>query len=1134
MTTRVVLLLLLFAVSGTAYGEDVGTVAARRLTAQLATLEDAAEPELAGARNEALLIYAEVERAIAPAPAPFDEIVARFAPHVEALKTAHGNRMRRAAAALRAEIERVLPPTYLPRTETIEPPVVTASAGRRRAVTPPSSDPAIIGVPRQADYEATSEAAIHDDIRSLAEQLGRDPRRMYEYVREKTRVEPYFGSRKGALLTLWEEGGSAIDAASLLIALFRASGYAARYVRGTSVLTEAQAKAWLGVADMVTAERILRAGFVPVSKLANGSLLIEHMWVAVYLAGSGPRWTLLDPSFKEVRVVTPATLPADLLVAPDELMRAVKNSGALDTASRRLLRLPRLPSASAPDAIDSDADLLRTHLARSTTAATTYLSDRAVTGNELFGHVAIVAGASHEFPPSLALTPISSTSFAALPSDLNATLMVEVWDSARKQRSLTYSATMAELAGKRITLMYVAATAFDQSLIDRYGALMLTPPSVNLTPVLYVAGKEVARGVNVFMGTAQLRRIGVRYPPGGGFTSENQLRAGDTIAVGLDYGRTSVKSYTTSIDRLTAERARLPKKTNGFPSIASAQMFREPVAGEMLHAMIQAYFAQNDAYRDILAHRLDVTWFRNPSFGVAMMPIAFDTIFGAVYGTRGVSLGFDVGADNARSFSRRGDAARAYQFQKLHGVYSSALEHSLWESLGVGALSTIRLLTSAMERGVPIYHIDSTNRSMLSRLNLNTTAEAHITSYLDQGFEVVAHERDLTIGEWQGAGYIVRHPTTGAFGYWIAGGLQGGNITIAEGGAIIHALKVVGAVGWTLWSLRGDFQTILLGGALFTTGGPVGVGGGLLLGVAGTKAAGDDVVIIMELLDGRKDPDAYFIEEVQEYTVDKFILGKAGTVLKRELEAVLPLSERYIDEIVDAAKDSGKDVGEYVELTLKRLLGSSASVNAAPPMRELMTLMLVDKSPQTWQALVALQKAHSWDLCDALLRNEFLLDQRAIGAVATAILEAPAGEGLAQLRAVAASADSFHTAYVLRSAKKAGGTIQYAPKVEVTYTPITGLTVGGQPIDGTATKENVAFDFTSNGRFFAVLHVPTRANDVRVWNLVRKTQAATATPTPATTALLWLAGTVDNGMSVWATLNARNVTISANRADSFE
>ena len=66
-----------------------------------------------------------------------------------------------------------------------------------------------------------------------AAELGKDPARIFAFVRDEIGFESYTGSLRGARGTLWSKAGNALDQASLMIALLRASGVPAQYVKGT-------------------------------------------------------------------------------------------------------------------------------------------------------------------------------------------------------------------------------------------------------------------------------------------------------------------------------------------------------------------------------------------------------------------------------------------------------------------------------------------------------------------------------------------------------------------------------------------------------------------------------------------------------------------------------------------------------------------------------------------------------------------------------------------------------------------------------------------------------------------------------------------------------------------------------------
>ena len=66
---------------------------------------------------------------------------------------------------------------------------------------------------------------ITPEIQALARGLENDPVRMFNYVHDHIRHVLYFGSKKGAELTLLEKSGNDFDQCALLVALLRAGGY---------------------------------------------------------------------------------------------------------------------------------------------------------------------------------------------------------------------------------------------------------------------------------------------------------------------------------------------------------------------------------------------------------------------------------------------------------------------------------------------------------------------------------------------------------------------------------------------------------------------------------------------------------------------------------------------------------------------------------------------------------------------------------------------------------------------------------------------------------------------------------------------------------------------------------------------
>ena len=74
--------------------------------------------------------------------------------------------------------------------------------------------------------------AITPDIQALAGNLGNDPTRIFNYVHDQIRYVHYFGSKKGAALTLMERSGNDFDQCALLSSLLQAAGYSPGYQFG--------------------------------------------------------------------------------------------------------------------------------------------------------------------------------------------------------------------------------------------------------------------------------------------------------------------------------------------------------------------------------------------------------------------------------------------------------------------------------------------------------------------------------------------------------------------------------------------------------------------------------------------------------------------------------------------------------------------------------------------------------------------------------------------------------------------------------------------------------------------------------------------------------------------------------------
>ncbi|MEI8571239.1 discoidin domain-containing protein [Methylomonas sp. WH-1] len=195
-------------------------------------------------------------------------------------------------------------------------PSTTTTVSKAAPVLPPQLAP--------DDYlGSTVEANTSDPyITQKAAELNHDPALIFAFVRDEIANEVYKGSLRGARGTLWSKAGNALDKASLMIALLRASNIPARYAAAT--LPDDKAK------------QIINSMFkMPLNVVGcpdesaqraepdkNADLLAEareHYWVEF-----GAGFQAADPSFAELGIGTPAITAVERFnQVPDALQHKV-------------------------------------------------------------------------------------------------------------------------------------------------------------------------------------------------------------------------------------------------------------------------------------------------------------------------------------------------------------------------------------------------------------------------------------------------------------------------------------------------------------------------------------------------------------------------------------------------------------------------------------------------------------------------------------------------------------------------------------------------------------------------------------------------------------------------------------------
>src|ERR1043166_5827661 len=151
-------------------------------------------------------------------------------------------------------------------------------------------------------------------IQALADGLQHDPVRIFNYVHDHIRFVLYFGSKKGAELTLLEKSGNDFDQSSLLVALLRAADYTnAAYQFGWMLLpydnpdgSHRDLHHWLGL-GLANNNWTTTAGYLDylfrnqrwyptdAHNWGDNTFAFQRVWVTLPISGTT---NYLDPSFK--------------------------------------------------------------------------------------------------------------------------------------------------------------------------------------------------------------------------------------------------------------------------------------------------------------------------------------------------------------------------------------------------------------------------------------------------------------------------------------------------------------------------------------------------------------------------------------------------------------------------------------------------------------------------------------------------------------------------------------------------------------------------------------------------------------------------------------------------------------------
>ena len=601
--------------------------------------------------------------------------------------------------------------------------------------------------------EAPVSAAIVSQARAIAAAAGRthwDPAAMYNWVRENIRTEWYWGSMKGAEETLRQRSGNDADQAALLIALLRAGGYPARYVRGTIEFFPGLDAALMatGINDPEQLPAFFQGAGVPCEAIRTGgrlvSLRIEHLWVEALVPyanyrgmvadASGQLWIPLDTSLKTGGYEEAVAI--DLSAQPGNPLPGFRDrylDAPREAPPRELLRQETELFLATDQPGRTFADTL--HTRRQRPAPLSILPSM-----PQFVEVAVIA------------------EYAALPLELHHQVHLRaVMGDPAGAPLFDLTVPLRQLSNRRVMIGFEPETVADQEQINLWGGLDNTPAYlVRLRPVVIVDGERLAvatSGLAVGANfTLNLDFVG----PSGSASVSDSVPAGYPLLLGI-----------------VAQQALPPDRT----TLAAS-------AAELLHRAALAYIDAWNCGESELADLFAVALARPlPSFVAVGGQLRVDELAGVAHAAEWQGLFIDANLRGAAAVARTAaDAGRVRGFFELAALEGSVLEHRLFEEeFGVAAISTARLLGLARAAGLPVLTLDAGNAGeLLPTLDLDPMVAADITAAVAQGQSVRLPAAGVTQSAWSGTGYLKEHPATGEAGYMLSGGLAGGQTVLGR------------------------------------------------------------------------------------------------------------------------------------------------------------------------------------------------------------------------------------------------------------------------------------------------------------------------------------------------------------------
>ena len=598
------------------------------------------------------------------------------------------------------------------------------------------------------DLDPTPDVQITPEIIAKAAELNNSPVEIYEWVRNNTEVEVYYGSLKGSHAAFDTLAGNDYDLSSLLIAMLRASNVPARYVQGRVWIPNDRIANLLGVRNWVASIWLLFRSGIPydlVDRDGDGSsdhIEIERVWVEAQIPHSSYRgisgsqgssiWVPLDPAFKQFDY--------------QEGISALRDNVVFDETTYLATQLPEY-------AYEFYEEQARDWLIGNMPG--TSLDDVPYTGppsHERFGLL----------PGSLPYdVVIAIDEWTEIPDEFRHFIRICISPTEEGTCTIDEFTRSVEVSRSRITLSWDGAGATRTPELKFDGAVAAT-------------GNTATVGSTIWLYLASYRPWIDLVDPVPEAEDWIPRSVGDYHAFNFDFRHISKRF----LDERTAILIEANEKV-GLPEEDA-----DDLTGELLYLVGQTYYYNVNAGEQAVADLHQARLY--PQYKGGVTTIEGDPVFlydrPLAVTPSGTDFTIDIRFWYKPTRNVDNDTSKNIEYEMIVGDGNSAAEHGIWEELvHIPSISTVKALQFANEMDL---NGDATpgQGDVLELVNPGdeaalcpTFSASRIARFLEKmgdGLTVITPYCEFCFNDWKGLGWMERSPSNGGAGYWISGGID--------------------------------------------------------------------------------------------------------------------------------------------------------------------------------------------------------------------------------------------------------------------------------------------------------------------------------------------------------------------------